>query len=190
MDIKCLHLSDQFYSFLNPYMGSRMASSHAQQPYYPWISSATIPRLAEQVWPLMPLHVCNFFSSPLLLLILFHSLPSPSNSFPPVPSLYLSFISSSPLFLFTSDFLFFYRSSLHTPSCCSKSLKGTELVGAVAMAMEAMALPVGSLGWADCTKTQQADAQTLVFVQILSCQSSDWKGVGGRKSNAPRADGK
>lgn len=67
----------------------------------------------------------------LFLLSLFHSLPSPPNPFSPVPShsLLLAFVSSSPslsLASFPSDF-FSYCSSSHTPSCCSKSLKGTEL---------------------------------------------------------------
>lgn len=69
-------------------------------------------------------------------LILFHSLPSPHNSlFLHAPTCYLSHLSHLLLLLHSPPFLliffFFYCSYSHTPTCCSKSLKGTELVGAL-----------------------------------------------------------
>lgn len=90
--------------------------------------------------------------------------------FPPSPlhitlspralTLYLSHSSHPPplsLASFPSDFFFFYCSTLHTPSCCSKSLKGTELVGVVAVVMEALALPA----WLWVGLTYREAAQTL-----------------------------
>lgn len=130
------------------YVGSHMVSAQAHYPVNAWISSSAITRLAEQVWPLisplLPLNPCNFFSSSPYLISF---PPSPPNSFSPVPShtLPLAFVSSSPslsLASFPSDF-FSYCSSSHTPSCCSKSLKGTDLVGAVAVVIEALAIPAG-----------------------------------------------
>lgn len=121
------------------------------------------------------------------LLILFHSLSSPLNPPTPVPSLSTSShlshphpptlsLASFPPFLLTFFFIF-YCSSSHTPSCCSKSLKGTELIGAVAMVIEALARPAGLwVGWADiqsgCTKFKsvmelELDVEEYVSLPIL-----------------------
>lgn len=62
--------------------------------------------------------------------------PSPPDFSHPLPPLC---ISSPPVSHFSPSWLqifFFCCSFSHTPSCCSKSLKGTELVSAVAMVTE------------------------------------------------------
>lgn len=127
----------------------------------------------------LPLHSCNFFS----LSSLSYFIPSPFHliPFPPCPRSLVSHSSHppplflSPPFLLTFFFFFLYCSSSHTPSCCSKSLKGTELVGVVAVVIEALAVPAELwVGWADilsgCTKTLRAHSthRNLIHPQIHS----------------------
>lgn len=141
-----LHLfrsSQTFTPPLHMYRGSYIVSIQAQQPCYPWISSSPITRLTREC-DLSYLLYCLFIFSICfpLLLILFHSFPVCPHSLP------LTFVSSSPSLFLTSspaDFFFFYCSFSHISSCCSKSLKATELVDVIAMVIKALTTPHGLL---------------------------------------------
>lgn len=131
------------FIYLSTCLRSHIVSAQAR---YHWISSPTITRLAD-----VTSHISSTASSflqCLSLLSLSDFIPSPLHliPFPPVPLPSTSRIPLIlPLFLsppFLLTFLFFlYCSTSHTPSCCSKSLKGTELVGAVAVVMEVLEFP-------------------------------------------------
>lgn len=123
-----VHLWNKFHSSLHLYEGSYAASAVAKQSCYPWISSSAFIRLQSRC-DISYLLCCLFIPAISFppLLILFHSLPSPTNSFSPLPSLATSRnclilpLSFTHLLYFWL-FFFFYTAAPHPPLVAAASL--------------------------------------------------------------------
>ena len=180
--IKCLHLNwNQFQSPPPTRMRGHIPSAQGTTtpfspdlifPHHLVVGAGVTSRISSTASSFLvislsssPLHLIPFPPCPLSL-----SLPL---TFFLTPSFSLSFsLASLPcdFFLFSIFFFFFfyYCSSLHTPSCCSKSLKGTEPLDGVAVVIEA--LTVLAVLWVGCTRIQRGCTKTLqadLIVEML-----------------------